>query len=172
VIGSGGKVIREIVDTTGARVSVEDDGSIKIASNDQASIKAAKDWIHSLTAEPEVGVIYKGKVVKVVDFGAFVNFFGKKDGLVHVSQIAKERVNHPSDYLKEGQEVYVKLMGFDDRGRGKVRLNMKYVNQDTGEEYPREESSSKGGDKKDDGKKDGGKKPRRRRRRGKSNEEE
>ena len=168
VIGSGGKVIREIVDTTGARVSVEDDGSIKIASNDGASIKAAMDWIHSLTAEPEVGVIYKGKVVKVVDFGAFVNFFGKKDGLVHVSQIAKERVNHPSDYLKEGQEVYVKLMGFDDRG--KVRLNMKYVNQDTGEEYPREESS--GGDKKDSGKKEETKKPRRRRRRGKSNEEE
>jgi len=173
VIGSGGKVIREIVDTTGARVSVEDDGSIKIASNDAASIKAAMDWIHSLTAEPEVGVIYKGKVVKVVDFGAFVNFFGKKDGLVHVSQIAKERVNHPSDYLKEGQEVYVKLMGFDDRG--KVRLNMKYVNQDTGEEYPREESS--GGDRKDSGRKDsnkssGDKKPRRRRRRGKSNEEE
>ncbi len=172
VIGSGGKVIREIVDTTGARVSVEDDGSIKIASNDASSIKAAMDWIHSLTAEPEVGVIYKGKVVKVVDFGAFVNFFGKKDGLVHVSQIAKERVNHPSDYLSEGQEVYVKLMGFDDRG--KVRLNMKYVNQDTGEEYPREESS--GGDNKDSGKKDskssGDKKPRRRRRRGKSNEEE
>ncbi len=165
VIGSGGKVIREIVDTTGARVSVEDDGSIKIASNDQASIKAAKDWIHSLTAEPEVGMIYKGKVVKVVDFGAFVNFFGKKDGLVHVSQIAQERVNHPSDYLKEGQEVYVKLMGFDDRG--KVRLNMKYVNQDTGEEYPREPREDK------DDKEKGDKKPRRnRRRRGKPNEEE
>ena len=167
VIGSGGKVIREIVDTTGARVSVEDDGSIKIASNDQASIKAAMDWIHSLTAEPEVGVIYKGKVVKVVDFGAFVNFFGKKDGLVHVSQIAKERVNHPSDYLKEGQEVYVKLMGFDDRG--KVRLNMKYVDQETGLEFPREDAAeSKGNDKKDDSQK----KPRRRRRGGKSNEEE
>ena len=169
VIGSGGKVIREIVDTTGARVSVEDDGSIKIASNDQASIDAAREWIHGLTAEPEVGVIYKGKVVKVVDFGAFVNFFGPKDGLVHVSQIAKERVNHPSDYLSEGQEVFVKLMGFDDRG--KVRLNMKYVNQDTGEEYPREEP--KEGDAK--GKKSE-KKPRRRnnnrRRRKKSSEEE
>jgi len=144
VIGTGGKVIREIVDTTGARVSVEDDGTIKIASTDKASITAAKDWIHSLTAEPEVGMIYKGKVVKVVDFGAFVNFFGKKDGLVHVSQIAQERVNHPSDYLKEGQEVYVKLMGFDDRG--KVRLNMKYVNQDTGEEYPREPREDKSDD--------------------------
>ncbi len=136
VIGTGGKVIREIVDTTGARVSVEDDGTIKIASTDKKSIEAAKEWIHSLTAEPEAGVIYKGKVVKVVDFGAFVNFFGKKDGLVHVSQILPERVNHPSDHLKEGQEVYVKLMGFDDRG--KVRLAMKYVDQGTGLEIPRE----------------------------------
>jgi len=161
VIGTGGKVIREIVDTTGARVSVEDDGTIKIASTDKASITAAKDWIHSLTAEPEVGMIYKGKVVKVVDFGAFVNFFGKKDGLVHVSQIAQERVNHPSDYLKEGQEVYVKLMGFDDRG--KVRLNMKYVNQDTGEEYPREPREDKSDDAKG-GEKKSEKKPRRRRR--------
>ena len=165
VIGSGGKVIREIVDTTGARVSVEDDGSIKIASNDQKSIDAAKEWIVSLTAEPEVGIIYKGKVVKVVDFGAFVNFFGKKDGLVHVSQIKHERVNHPSDELKEGQEVYVKLMGFDDRG--KVRLAMKYVNQETGEELPREERSGK-----DDKKGDGKKKPRRRRRNNKKDEEE
>ena len=136
VIGTGGKVIREIVDTTGARVSVEDDGTIKIASTDKKSIEAAKEWIHSLTAEPEAGVIYKGKVVKVVDFGAFVNFFGKKDGLVHVSQILPERVNHPSDHLKEGQEVYVKLMGFDDRG--KVRLAMKYVDRETGVEIPRE----------------------------------
>jgi len=168
VIGTGGKVIREIVDTTGARVSVEDDGTIKIASTDKASITAAKDWIHSLTAEPEVGVIYKGKVVKVVDFGAFVNFFGKKDGLVHVSQIAQERVNHPSDYLKEGQEVYVKLMGFDDRG--KVRLNMKYVNQETGEELPREPREDKKDDKKGDDKKSRKRKPRRRRR--KSEEEE
>lgn len=166
VIGSGGKVIREIVDTTGARVSVEDDGSIKIASNDQKSIDAAREWIHSLTADPEVGVIYKGKVVKVVDFGAFVNFFGKKDGLVHVSQMKNERVNHPSDVVSEGQEVWVKLMGFDDRG--KVRLNMKYVNQDTGEEYPREPREDKGSDDKDKG----DKKPRQRRRRKKSSEEE
>ena len=169
VIGSGGKVIREIVDTTGARVSVEDDGSIKIASNDQKSIDAAKEWITSLTAEPEAGVIYKGKVVKVVDFGAFVNFFGKKDGLVHVSQIKHERVNHPSDELKEGQEVFVKLMGFDDRG--KVRLAMKYVDQETGLEIPREDKSD---GKKDDKKGDEKKKPRRprRRRRGKREEEE
>ena len=140
VIGTGGKVIREIVDTTGARVSVEDDGTIKIASTDKKSIDAAREWIHGLTADPEAGAIYKGKVVKVVDFGAFVNFFGKKDGLVHVSQIKPERVNHPSDFLKEGQEVYVKLMGFDDRG--KVRLSMKFVDQETGLEIPREEGDA------------------------------
>jgi polyribonucleotide nucleotidyltransferase len=145
VIGTGGKVIREIVDTTGARVSVEDDGTIKIASNDQKSIDAAKEWITGLTAEPEAGKIYKGKVVKVVDFGAFVNFFGPKDGLVHVSQIKPERVNHPSDFLKEGQEVYVKLMGFDDRG--KVRLSMKYVDQDSGEEIARDENDNSDDDK-------------------------
>ncbi|WP_026942657.1 polyribonucleotide nucleotidyltransferase [Hellea balneolensis] len=165
VIGTGGKVIREIVDTTGARVSVEDDGTIKIASTDKKSIEAAKEWITGLTAEPEVGVIYKGKVVKVVDFGAFVNFFGPKDGLVHVSQILPERVNHPSDHLKEGQEVYVKLMGFDDRG--KVRLAMKYVDQETGLEIPREPRE----DNKDD-KKSGGDKPKRKRRNRKKAEEE
>ena len=155
VIGTGGKVIREIVEVTGARVNVEDDGTIKIASSDAASIEAAKDWIHGLTAEPEAGAIYKGKVVKVMDFGAFVNFFGKKDGLVHVSQIKPERINHPSDFLSEGQEVFVKLMGFDDRG--KVRLSMKVVDQETGEEIPREEGSS------DDGDKGGDDKPRKRR---------
>jgi len=148
VIGTGGKVIREIVDTTGARVSVEDDGTIKIASTDKASIEAAMEWIHGLTAEPEVNKIYKGKVVKVVDFGAFVNFFGKKDGLVHVSQIKPERVNHPSDFLAENQEVYVKLMGFDDRG--KVRLSMKFVDQETGLEIPREPREDGAGDKTDD----------------------
>ena len=142
VIGTGGKVIREIVDTTGARVSVEDDGTIKIASTDKKSIDAAREWIHGLTADPEEGAIYKGKVVKVVDFGAFVNFFGKKDGLVHVSQIKPERVNHPSDFLEEGQEVFVKLMGFDNRG--KVRLSMKFVDQETGEEIAREDSDDDG----------------------------
>jgi len=173
VIGSGGKVIREIVDTTGARVSVEDDGTIKIASTDKSSIEAAMEWIHSLTAEPEVGVIYQGKVVKVVDFGAFVNFFGKKDGLVHVSQIKNERVNHPSDFLKEGQEVYVKLMGFDNRG--KVRLAMKYVDQETGLELPREPRDEDDDDKpkKSRGKKsdDKGEKPKRKRRKKKKEEE-
>ena len=174
VIGSGGKVIREIVDTTGARVSVEDDGTIKIASTDKSSIEAAMEWIHGLTAEPEVGVIYQGKVVKVVDFGAFVNFFGKKDGLVHVSQIKNERVNHPSDFLTEGQEVYVKLMGFDNRG--KVRLAMKYVDQETGLEIPREPRDDDDEDKpkKSRGKKDDKKsseKPKRKRRKKKKEEE-
>ena len=138
VIGSGGKVIREIVETTGAKVDVNDDGVIKVSSSDAASIKAALDWIHGLTAEPEEGQIYKGKVVKVVDFGAFVNFFGPKDGLVHVSQMKNERVKHPSDVVAEGQEVYVKLLGFDDRG--KVRLSMKVVDQETGEEVTKEEA--------------------------------
>ncbi|WP_323035574.1 polyribonucleotide nucleotidyltransferase [Pararhodobacter sp.] len=132
VIGSGGKVIREIVEVSGAKVDINDDGVIKIASNDQEAIKKAYDMIYSIVAEPEVGKIYTGTVVKIVDFGAFVNFFGKRDGLVHVSQIAPQRLNHPSDLLKEGQEVKVKLLGFDDRG--KVRLAMKMIDQTTGEE--------------------------------------
>jgi polyribonucleotide nucleotidyltransferase len=132
VIGSGGKVIREIVEVSGAKVDINDDGVIKIASNNADNIKKAHDMIWSIVAEPEEGKIYTGKVVKLVDFGAFVNFFGKRDGLVHVSQIASKRLNHPSDLLKEGQEVKVKLLGFDDRG--KVRLGMKMVDQETGEE--------------------------------------
>lgn len=132
VIGSGGKVIREIVEVSGAKVDINDDGQIKIASPNGESIKKAYDMIWSIVAEPEVGQIYTGKVVKVVDFGAFVNFFGKRDGLVHVSQIENRRLNHPSDVLKEGQDVKVKLLGFDDRG--KVRLSMKVVDQETGEE--------------------------------------
>ena len=138
VIGTGGKVIRQIVEETGAKVDVNDDGVIKVSSNDGASIKAALDWIHGLTAEPEEGQIYKGKVVKVMDFGAFVNFFGPKDGLVHVSQMKKERVGHPSDVVKEGDEVFVKLLGFDDRG--KVRLSMKVVDQETGDEIVEEDA--------------------------------
>jgi len=138
VIGTGGKVIREIVDTTGAKVDVNDDGVVKVASSDKASIKQAVDWIRSLTAEPEVGEIYKGKVVKVMDFGAFVNFFGPRDGLVHVSQMKQERVGHPSDVVSEGDEVYVKLLGFDDRG--KVRLSMKHVDQESGEALETEEA--------------------------------
>ena len=128
VIGSGGKVIRE--------VDINDEGVIKIASPDGESIKKAYDMIYSIVAEPEVGKIYDGKVVKIVDFGAFVNFFGKRDGLVHVSQIENRRLNHPSDVLKEGQDVNVKLLGFDDRG--KVRLAMKMVDQETGAEIVEE----------------------------------
>jgi polyribonucleotide nucleotidyltransferase len=138
VIGSGGKVIREIVELSGAKVDINDEGIIKIASSDAEAIKKAYDMIHSIVAEPEENKIYKGKVVKVVDFGAFVNFFGKRDGLVHVSQIENRRLNHPSDVLKEGQEVFVKLLGFDDRG--KVRLAMKMVDQATGEEIVEEKA--------------------------------
>ena len=137
VIGSGGKVIREIVETSGAKVDINDDGTIKIASSNGAQIDAAKEMIMSIAAEPEVGTIYTGTVVKVMDFGAFVNFFGKRDGLVHVSQMANERVGHPKDVVSEGQSVKVKLMGFDDRG--KVRLSMKVVDQETGEEITSEE---------------------------------
>ncbi len=132
VIGSGGKVIREIVELSGAKVDINDDGVIKIASANADSIKKAYDMIYSIVAEPEEGKVYTGKVVKLVDFGAFVNFFGKRDGLVHVSQITSKRLTHPNEILKEGQEVKVKLLGFDDRG--KVRLGMKMVDQETGAE--------------------------------------
>src|SRR5258708_4274953 len=132
VIGSGGKVIREIVEKTGAKINIEDDGTVKIASADGESIKAALKWIRGIVAEPELGEIYDGKVVKVMDFGAFVNFFGPKDGLVHVSELAPQRVNKPSAVVKEGDTVKVKLLGFDDRG--KVRLSMKQVDQATGED--------------------------------------
>jgi len=132
VIGTGGKVIREITAETGAKIDIGEDGTIKIAAAEQSKIDAARDWIKSITSEPEIGQIYTGKVVKVVDFGAFVNFFGAKDGLVHVSQIANERVNKVSDVLQEGQSVKVKLLGFDDRG--KTRLSMKIVDQETGED--------------------------------------
>ncbi|MDQ2066268.1 polyribonucleotide nucleotidyltransferase [Xinfangfangia sp. CPCC 101601] len=143
VIGSGGKVIREIVEVSGAKVDINDDGVIKIASSDAAAIKKAHEMIWSIVAEPEEGQIYTGKVVKLVDFGAFVNFFGKRDGLVHVSQIANKRLNHPNEILKEGQEVKVKLLGFDDRG--KVRLGMKMVDQETGAEIaPEAEAKAEG----------------------------
>ena len=136
VIGTGGKVIRQIVEETGAKINVEDDGTVKVASPDQASIEAAINWIKSLTSEPEVGQIYEGKVVKVMEFGAFVNYFGAKDGLVHVSQMARERVDKPSDLVKEGDVVKVKLLGFDDRG--KTRLSMKVVDQETGKDLTEE----------------------------------
>jgi len=138
VIGSGGKVIREIVEKTGAKVNIEDDGTVKIASADGKAIKAAVNWINSIAAEPEVGMIYEGTVVKCVDFGAFVNFFGAKDGLVHISQLAPKKVAKVTDVVKEGDKVWVKLMGFDERG--KVRLSMKVVDQDTGQELQKEEA--------------------------------
>ena len=142
VIGTGGKVIREIVEKTGAKVSVEDDGTIKIASSTSKEIEDAVNWIKSITDEPEVGMIYEGKVVKTVDFGAFVNFFGAKDGLVHISQLVNERVNKTTDIVNEGDKVWVKFIGSDDRG--KVKLSMKVVDQKTGKEIepePKPDSS-------------------------------
>ena len=132
VIGTGGKVIREIVEKTGAKIDISDDGTVKVASANGESIRAALNWIKSIASDPEVGTIYEGTVVKVMDFGAFVNFFGAKDGLVHISQLAANRVQKTTDVVKEGDKVKVKLLGFDDRG--KVRLSMKVVDQVTGED--------------------------------------
>ncbi|MEO0722770.1 MAG: S1 RNA-binding domain-containing protein, partial [Pseudomonadota bacterium] len=132
VIGSGGKTIRGIVEESGAKVNIEDDGTVQISALDKESIETAKKMIKELTAEAEIGEIYEGKVVSIKDFGAFVNFFGPKDGLVHVSQMANERIGHPKDLVKEGDTVWVKLMGFDERG--KVRLSMKVVDQETGKD--------------------------------------
>src|SRR6202023_1469694 len=132
VIGSGGKVIREIVEKTGAKVDIADDGTVKVASASGEAMKAAINWIKSIASEPEVGHIYDGTVVKVMDFGAFVNFFGAKDGLVHISQLAARRVQNAKDVVKQGDKVKVKLLGFDERG--KVRLSMKVVDQQTGED--------------------------------------
>jgi len=132
VIGSGGSVIREIVAESGAKIDISDDGTVKIASANAESIRAAINRIKSIASEPEVGEIYKGKVVKVMEFGAFVNFFGAKDGLVHISQLAEGRPKAVTDVVKEGDQVWVKLLGFDDRG--KVRLSMKVVDQTTGRE--------------------------------------
>jgi len=140
VIGSGGKVIREIVEKTGAKVDISDDGTVKIASADGKAIDAAVNWIKSIVQEPEVGQIYQGTVVKTVDFGAFVNFFGAKDGLVHISQLAPQRVAKTTDVVKEGDKVWVKLLGFDDRG--KVRLSMKIVDQETGDEIKQEKAAN------------------------------
>src|SRR5689334_17668556 len=132
VIGSGGKVIREIVETTGAKIDIDDDGTIKIAAVDADASKAAIDWIRGIVAEPELGVIYNGKVVKTVDFGAFVNFLGSRDGLVHISELAPQRVGKVADVVKLGDNVKVKVLGFDDRG--KVKLSMRQVDQQTGED--------------------------------------
>ncbi len=132
VIGSGGKVIREITETTGAKIDIDDDGTVKVAAVDANAAKAAIDWIRGIVAEPEVGVIYNGKVVKVVDFGAFVNFLGSRDGLVHISELAQQRVGKVVDVVKVGDQVKVKVLGFDDRG--KVKLSMRQVDQQTGED--------------------------------------
>ncbi|MDR3422549.1 MAG: polyribonucleotide nucleotidyltransferase [Xanthobacteraceae bacterium] len=140
VIGSGGKVIREIVEKTGAKIDISDDGTIKIASAKAEAIKAAINWIKSIASEPEVGHVYEGTVVKVMDFGAFVNFFGAKDGLVHISQLAPRRVQKTTDVVKEGDKVKVKLLGFDDRG--KVRLSMKVVDQQTGEDLEAKQTAA------------------------------
>lgn len=140
VIGTGGKVIREIVEKTGAKINIEDDGTIKIASSDGSQIDAAIKWIKSITDEAEVGAIYQGTVVKTADFGAFVNFFGAKDGLVHISQLAEARVAKTTDVVKEGDKVWVKLLGFDERG--KVRLSMKVVDQATGKEIVKSDEAA------------------------------
>src|SRR5690348_9258252 len=132
VIGSGGKVIREITETTGAKIDIDDDGTVKVAAVDGGAAQAAIDWIRGIVAEPELGVIYNGKVVKVVDFGAFVNFLGSRDGLVHISELAPQRVGKVADVVKLGDNVKVKVLGFDDRG--KVKLSMRQVDQETGED--------------------------------------
>ena len=148
VIGAGGKVIREIVEESGAKVDINDDGIVKIASNNAEAIEKALEMINSIVAEPEVGTIYEGKVVKIMDFGAFVNFFGKKDGLVHISQLSTVRVNKVTDVVSEGDIVKVKFVGFD---RGKVKLSMKNIDQETGEESV---SENKKEDKKENKKED------------------
>jgi polyribonucleotide nucleotidyltransferase len=132
VIGTGGKVIRDICEKSGAKVDIEDDGTIKVAATDTASADIAINMIKAITEEPELGKIYTGKVVKTADFGAFVNFMGAKDGLVHISELAAQRVNKTTDVVKEGDVVKVKLIGFDERG--KVKLSMKRVDQATGAE--------------------------------------
>ena len=150
VIGTGGKVIREITEVTGCKIDIEDDGTIKVASADGEKAKQAIDWIKGIVAEPEMGAIYTGKVVKTMDFGAFVNFMGSRDGLVHISELAPRRVEKTTDVVKIGDQVKVKLIGFDDRG--KVKLSMKRVDQATGEDIsaqfdkPREPRSDSSAD--------------------------
>ncbi|MEQ8334785.1 polyribonucleotide nucleotidyltransferase [Nisaea sp.] len=138
IIGPGGKMIREICEMTGAKIDIDDDGTVKVAAVDTASTEAALERIRYIVAEPEVGVIYNGKVVKTVDFGAFVNFLGAKDGLVHISELKNERVGKTTDVVNVGDEVKVKVLGFDDRG--KVKLSMKVVDQETGADLSAEEA--------------------------------
>ena len=143
VIGPGGKVIREICETTGTKIDIEDDGTIKVAAVEGEAATAAINMIRDIVAEPEVGVIYDGKVVKIVDFGAFVNFIGKRDGLVHISEIAPRRIKSVSDVLSEGDNVKVKVLGIDDRG--KVKLSMRAVNQESGEDLSAAEETAQAG---------------------------
>ena len=136
IIGPGGKVVREICETTGTKIDIEDDGTIKVAAVEAEAGEAALAMIRDIIAEPEIGEIYTGKVVKIMDFGAFVNFIGKRDGLVHISEVASTRIGAVSDVLNEGDEVKVKVLGIDDRG--KIKLSMKVVDQETGEEIKKE----------------------------------
>jgi polyribonucleotide nucleotidyltransferase len=138
IIGTGGKVIREITETTGAKIDISDDGTVKVAATDAIAAERAINWIRGIVAEPEMNVIYTGKVVKVVDFGAFVNFLGSRDGLVHISELAPQRVNRTTDIVNMGDEVKVKVIGFDDRG--KIKLSMKSVDQATGEDLTQKAS--------------------------------
>jgi polyribonucleotide nucleotidyltransferase len=140
VIGTGGKVIREICETTGAKIDIEDDGTIKVSAVDQKKADAAIAWIKGIVSEPEIGMIYTGKVVKVVDFGAFVNFMGSRDGLVHISEISQQRIGKVSDVVNVGSEVRVKVLGVDDRG--KVKLSMKAVDQATGADLQQQQQAS------------------------------
>src|SRR5262245_41818343 len=142
VIGSGGKVIREIVEKTGAKIDISDDVTVKVASANGESIKAAINWIKSIASEPEVGHIYEGTVVTVMDCGAFANFCGAKDGLAHISELSARRVQKTTDVVKEGDKVKVKRLGFDERG--KVRLSMKVVDQDTGEDLEAKQKAEGG----------------------------
>jgi len=162
VIGTGGKVIREICEVTGAKIDIEDDGTVKVAAVDGEAGKRAVDWITSIVAEPEVGRIYEGKVVKTVDFGAFVNFLGSRDGLVHISELRQERVPSVEDVVKVDDMVKVKVLGIDDRG--KVKLSMRAVNQETGEEIPVEPRSGGEGRDRDRDRGDRDRRPPRRRR--------
>lgn len=140
IIGPGGKMIREICETTGAKIDIDDDGTVKVAAVDEEAADAAIKWIEGIVAEPEVGRIYEGKVVKTVDFGAFVNFMGSRDGLVHISELAPHRVGQTTDIVNVGDVVKVKLIGIDDRG--KVKLSLKSVDQETGEEIKNDQSKA------------------------------
>jgi len=143
IIGTGGKVIREIVEQTGAKIDIDDDGTVKVAASDDAKAQAAIAWIRGIVAEPEIGVIYTGKVVKTADFGAFVNFLGSKDGLVHISELQQGRVNKTTDVVNQGDVVKVKVLGFDDRG--KVKLSMRVVDQATGADITEQVGAKAGG---------------------------